>query len=58
MPDEAKKVTPTATDAGKTLSSLGASKGGKKRAAVLTPRRRTEIARKAARARWDRYRAS
>lgn len=30
------------------------SKGGKKRAEIMTPDRRTEIARKAAKARWGR----
>ena len=34
------------------LSRLGASKGGKARAAKLTPKRRREIAKLAARARW------
>jgi len=34
------------------LSKLGASKGGKARAAKLSPAKRKAIARKAARARW------
>lgn len=34
------------------LRKLG-RKGGKKRAKTLTPERRAEIARKAAKARWD-----
>ena len=34
------------------LGKLGGSKGGKKRAANLSPERRAEIAKKAARARW------
>lgn len=34
------------------LSKLGASKGGKARAESLTARKRAEIARKAAQARW------
>lgn len=34
------------------LRALG-RKGGKKRAKTLTPERRAEIARKAAKARWD-----
>ena len=38
------------------LSSLGASKGGKARAAKLSPERRKEIARNAARARWAKAR--
>jgi hypothetical protein len=35
------------------LGRLGASKGGKARAEKLSPERRKEIARKAAKARWD-----
>jgi hypothetical protein len=34
------------------LSKLGASKGGKARAEKLTARKRSEIAKKAAKARW------
>lgn len=34
------------------LGKLGGSKGGKIRAAKLSPKRRSEIAKKAARARW------
>ena len=34
------------------LGRLGGKKGGKARAAKLTPEQRSEIARKAARARW------
>ena len=34
------------------LSKLGASKGGKARATKLSARKRTEIAKKAAQARW------
>jgi hypothetical protein len=41
-----------ASDAARYLSSLGASKGGKARAAKLTPKRRKEIAQKAAKTRW------
>lgn len=43
------------TNAGKhaqELSKLGASKGGKARASVLTPEQRSEIARRAVQARW------
>ena len=36
------------------LARLGAQRGGLARAASLTPRRRREIARAAARARWNR----
>ncbi len=35
------------------LSALGASKGGKARAKKLSTKRKREIARKAARARWE-----
>lgn len=38
--------------AGKELAKLGAAKGGRARANVLTPEERSEIARTAARARW------
>ena len=34
------------------LSALGASKGGKARVAILSDKKRKEIARKAARSRW------
>ena len=40
------------SDAAKRLSDLGAEKGGKARANVLTPEQRSEIARKAVNARW------
>jgi hypothetical protein len=36
------------------LAKLGASKGGKARAAKLSPERRKEIAQKAISARWNR----
>lgn len=38
----------------KALAKLGASKGGKARASVLTPEQRSEVARAAVRARWAR----
>src|SRR5437773_1699020 len=38
--------------AGKALSKLGASKGGEARAAKLTQEQRSDIARRAVRARW------
>ncbi len=38
------------------LSKRGASKGGKARAKSLTPERRSEIARKAAKRRWEKRR--
>jgi hypothetical protein len=46
----AKKKNPNAVALGK----LGGSKGGKVRAANLSPERRKEIARKAVEARWAR----
>jgi hypothetical protein len=39
------------------LGKLGGSKGGKIRAERLSSERRTEIARKAVKARWDKVRA-
>ena len=42
----------SSSDAGQTLSSLGASKGGKARARKLSPERRKEIAQDAIAARW------
>lgn len=41
-----------ASEAARALSALGASKGGKARAAKLSDRRRKAIAKKAAKARW------
>jgi len=49
----AKKKNPNAVALGK----LGGSKGGKIRAAKLTPEKRREIARKAVQARWAKARA-
>jgi hypothetical protein len=48
----AKKKNPNAVALGK----LGGSKGGKIRAAKLTPEKRSEIARKAVLARWAKAR--
>jgi hypothetical protein len=48
----AKSKKKAASDAARALSKLGASKGGKARAASLTPERRSEIARDAVRRRW------
>lgn len=45
----AKKKNPAAV----ALGRLGGMKGGKARAAKLTPEQRAEIAKKAARARWE-----
>jgi hypothetical protein len=38
------------------LGKMGGEKGGKARAAKLTSEQRSEIARKASRARWEKYR--
>ena len=38
------------------LGRLGGKKGGKARAEKLTPEQRSEIAKKAAKARWDKKR--
>ncbi len=46
-----KKKNPHAVALGK----MGGSKGGKARATRLTTEQRREIARKAIRARWDKY---
>lgn len=48
-PDEGKNPAAVA------LGRLGGKKGGKARAAKLTPEQRSEIARKAAKARWARH---
>jgi hypothetical protein len=50
---------PTPEEEGKdpaavTRGKLGGAKGGKARAAALTPTQRSEASRKAVRARWDR----
>ncbi len=44
---------PAKTFDAKALGHLGGLKGGKARVAKLTPERRVEIAKKAARARWS-----
>ena len=49
--DEA-KAQPGKNPAAVALSRLGASKGGKARAASLTAKKRSDIAKKAAAARW------
>jgi len=43
------------SNAAKSLSKLGASKGGQERAKALSPAERSEIARNAVNARWQRY---
>jgi hypothetical protein len=45
--------TPEKNQAAVELGRLGGKKGGKARAEKLTPEQRSEIARKAARARWS-----
>jgi hypothetical protein len=45
-------MTELTSEAARKLSELGAEKGGKARANVLTPEQRSEIARKAVAARW------
>lgn len=42
------------SEAARLLSQIGASKGGKARAASLSKKRRAEIAKRAAAARWSR----
>ncbi len=43
-------------EAARLLGKLGGSKGGKARAKNMTPEERSESARKAAKARWDKKR--
>ena len=45
-------VDPAVSAAASALSKLGASKGGEARAASLSPKKRSDIAKKAAQARW------
>jgi hypothetical protein len=47
-----KRQEPTKNPAAVALGRLGGLKGGKARAAKLSPKKRKEIAKKAARARW------
>lgn len=51
---EKKVVDPAVSAAAAALSKLGASKGGKERAKKLSTKRRSEIAKQAAAARWKR----
>ena len=53
-PPEKSQEPDTRNPAAVALSKLGASKGGKARAKKLSKRRRREIAKKAAKARWSR----
>lgn len=51
--DNADKITPPIKNAhAQALSALGASKGGKARAQTLSAKKRSAIAKKAARTRW------
>ena len=52
-PEPAAEPAPEKNPAAVALGRLGGKKGGKARAAALSPERRSEIARKAAAARWD-----
>ncbi len=52
-PEEISPVDPTKNPEAVKWGQLGGAKGGKARAAALSPRRRKEIARKAAQARWQ-----
>jgi hypothetical protein len=51
---EKRVIDPAVSAAAAALSKLGASKGGEARAKSLSKKRRAEIARKAAAARWKR----
>ena len=51
MTEEEKK-----SEAARLLGKLGGSKGGKARARNMTPEERSESARKAAKARWEKKR--
>lgn len=55
---EKKAVDPAVSAAAAALSKLGASKGGEARARNLTAKRRAEIAKTAARARWKNRQSS
>lgn len=50
------RVTEEKNRAAVELGRLGGRKGGKARAEKLTPEERSEIARKAANTRWEKYR--
>lgn len=53
-----KPKEPTKNPAAVALGRLGGLKGGKARAAKLTPERRKEIAKKAAESRWSKHKKS
>lgn len=52
MPKRSSNTKPEKNQAAVALGRLGGLKGGKARAAKLTPEQRSEIARRAAKARW------
>lgn len=52
----AKHTSKAASEAARALGRRGGLKGGAARAAKLSPERRSEIARNAVKARWDRVR--
>jgi hypothetical protein len=54
-PDAIPPVDPTKNPAAVALGRLGGRKGGIARAAKLSPRKRKEIARKGAKARWEKH---
>ena len=51
--DKPKEEEPKKNPAAVALGKLGGLKGGKARAASLTPKKRSEIAKKAAQTRWN-----
>lgn len=53
LPSKEEKPTKKKNPAAVALGRLGGSKGGKARAARMTPEERSESARKAAKARWS-----
>lgn len=58
IPKEGPPLEPEKNAAAVALGKLGASKGGKARAAKLSPKKRKEIAKKAAEARWENQKGS
>ncbi len=57
-PVEERPVDPIKNPAAVALGRLGGMKGGKARAAALTAKKRSEIAKKAAESRWNKKRDS
>lgn len=55
IPKEGPPVEPEKNQAAVALAMLGASKGGKARAAKLSSKKRRDIAKKAAQARWSKH---